>query len=422
MATEFHTRAKEKMTARKWQLDEAESLVLGLDSSYIAGTGAGKTVPYMLPLFLPEFRSKVLVVVSPLKSLQRDQTRRFRHMGIEACAVNGDTWSESLRKDLLAVKYRAVFTSPEMCLEHPACRETMSQLGLSERIGAWVIDEAHCISQWGGDFRPTYDKLDKLRAIVHGRTPVLALSATLTPSVLEEIETKTHIDPMTSYHLNLGNDRPNIKQVVVEMKSKDDLDILDTVLDLESISASTEVPKTLIFANTRAATMQIWRHIREKLNGRMDEDQIDFLHAYRRRRGRERVMQRFREGDIRILVATEAAGMGADIPDIERVVQFGVPSSLTVWIQRAGRSPDIQAVAILLVEKSAFQQVATKKRKKKAHETTANAVVSQPEKTYKMNVENALRVWLETPNCRRVITDEYFNNPPRDSTELRENY
>ncbi|TFY64233.1 hypothetical protein EVJ58_g2763 [Rhodofomes roseus] len=416
MATQLHARSNGKMTVREWQLNDAEAIVLGLDSSVIAGTGAGKTIPYMLPLLLPEFASKILVVVSPLKSLQRDQMRRFRRMGIEACAVNGDTWSERLRKDLLSAKYRAVFTSPEMCLEHPACRETMTQLGLSDRICAWVIDEAHCISQWGGDFRPTYDKLDELRAIVHGRTPIIALSATLTPSVLEEVETKTHIDPMTSYHVNLGNDRPNIKQVVIEMKSKDDFDVLNMVLEPDSISAPSDIPKTLIFANTRNATMQIWRHICEMLDGRVDKECFDFLHAYRRRRGRERVMQRFLEGKIRILVATEAAGMGADIPDIERVVQFGVPSSLTVWIQRAGRagrSPDIEAIAILLVEKSAFQLIA-KRRKKRAPDKVRHAGgLDPPEQTYKMNVEAAIRAWLETKECRRGVVDEYFNNPPR---------
>lgn len=178
-----------------------------------------------------------------------------------------------------------------MCLEHPACHEVMVQMGLSQKMSAWVINEAHCISQWGGDFRPTYGKLDQLCAIIHSQTLILALSATATPQVLEEIEMKTHILPTSSYHLNLGNNRPNIKQVVVEMKNKEDYDVLDNILDLGNVTSLENIPKTLIFTNTHAMTMKVWRYIRDKLCGRVDSNHINFLHAYRRWRGRERMMQ-----------------------------------------------------------------------------------------------------------------------------------
>lgn len=195
-----------------------------------------------------------------------------------------------------------------MCLKHVACREALSSLGIAGRIYAFIVDEAHCISQWGGDFRQAYSELSKLRAYVPRGTPVAAFSATMTPRVLAEVEECLQIDGTAAYHLNLGNDRPNIKPSVVEIDNTQDYAALLSELMVDVEKSPTEIPKTLIFTSTRNATQQIWRYLREKLPKSFHAS-IDFLHAFRKRWGKDSVMDRFESGEVRILISTEAAGM-----------------------------------------------------------------------------------------------------------------
>ncbi|KAJ6601732.1 P-loop containing nucleoside triphosphate hydrolase protein [Mycena vulgaris] len=390
-----------------WQLDVGEAFILKLDGVVIAGTGAGKTIPFMLPLLINP--TKYVLIISPLKVLQHDQ--RFRKMKISAAAVNGDTYSAELQE------------------------ATANILGL-------IIDEAHCISQWGGDFRKLYSLLDQLRGLLPLGTPVHAFSATLAPDALAEVCASLSINLGKAFFLNLGNDRPNITPSVVQMKSEADLDALnDHLPDPTTINSPADFPKMTIFTNSVKKTHKICQHVRKFYGSRFDEN-IAFLHAHRTRRAKRTVMRKFRQGKIRILVATEAAGMGADIPDIELVIQFGFPKSLSVWIQRAGRagrSPELHARAILLVEKSAFQQ--RKKRRQKRKKTAqvqvtasdsessdsdsseseagaddppaAAATIAEDGKEWGKNVEEALRKYTSTRGCRRDVADEYFNNPTR---------
>lgn len=142
----------------------------------------------------------------------------------------------------------------------------------------------------------------------HG-TPIWAFSATMTPSVLQEVEAKLHINPYTSFHINLGNDRPNIAYKVVEVENSQDFASLLDVLQIGQVGSPEDIPKTLIFADTRNMVQRIWRYLREQL-GETYHGVIDFLHAYRRQRGRQHAMKRFETGGIRILVATEVIMIG----------------------------------------------------------------------------------------------------------------
>ncbi|KAJ6556484.1 hypothetical protein B0H10DRAFT_2338646 [Mycena sp. CBHHK59/15] len=114
----------------EWQIDVAEALILGLDAVVIAGTGAGKTMPFMMPLLL--HREKFVLIISPLKVLQEDQASRFEAMGLAAAAVNGDTYSKSLQKLLDGQTLNAILTSPEMCFEHPDFRKWLRSDNLPE--------------------------------------------------------------------------------------------------------------------------------------------------------------------------------------------------------------------------------------------------------------------------------------------------
>ncbi|KAF9245426.1 P-loop containing nucleoside triphosphate hydrolase protein [Melanogaster broomeanus] len=128
-----------------WQLDIAEALVLGLDCLIIAGMGAGKMMPFIMPLFAES--SKHVLIISPLNTLEEDQARQFNEMGLCAVAVNGETYSDVLHKDLKSRKYRVILTSPEMCLKDDHFCQILGDPRISSHLAAIVIDEAHCISQ-----------------------------------------------------------------------------------------------------------------------------------------------------------------------------------------------------------------------------------------------------------------------------------
>ncbi|KAF8064097.1 P-loop containing nucleoside triphosphate hydrolase protein [Lyophyllum atratum] len=399
----------------QWQVDVTEALLLGLDCVVIAGTGAGKTMPFMMPLLLD--KDKSILIISPLKVLQADQAERFEVMELSAAAVNGDTWSADLQR----------VTSP----------------AFSDRVCAVVVDEAHCISQWGGDFRKNYGVLQKLRGLFPPNIPFLATSATLPPDALREVRASLAIDSDSSFFLNLGNDRPNITYSAQSMKSSSDFNALRPLLS-QSINPTSHdnLIKTIVFMNTIPST-QIAQHTIRSWFPRQLRKFVDCVHARRSPKAKRRSMRRFRQGKTRILVATEVAGMGADIPDIVQVIQFGIPSSLSVWIQRAGRagrSPEINARAILLYEESMFKRKRRRRTKPApgafeegsdadpgiGHESEVDdhGEDNQGEddegpsdeeddgKEWGKKVEENLRRWIETAHCRRDIADEYFDNPP----------
>lgn len=177
----------------------------------------------------------------------------------------------------------------------------------TDTICAVIIDEAHCISQWGGDFRKMYAFLEKLRALFPPNTPFLATSATLAPQPLREVRTKLAIDPEMSFYLNLGNDRPNIAMSVQQIEAADDYEALRPLL-AQDVLTRDDFIKLMVFVNTRNATQTVCRHVRLFYPKHL-RSCIDYLHAHRTARAKKRVMRRFRQGKIKVLIATEAAGM-----------------------------------------------------------------------------------------------------------------
>ncbi|RDB26965.1 Bloom syndrome [Hypsizygus marmoreus] len=422
-----------------WQLDVTEATLLGLDSVIIAGTGSGKTIPFMLPLLLHP--KKLMLIISPLKVLQKDQVRRFKKMKIPAVAVNGETWSPSLGQSLADKKHQAIFSSPEMCLKHPEFRKWLSDPETTKDMLGIIVDEAHCISQWGGDFRPLYADVQKLRALMPSHIPVLLTSATLNPPALKEVCSKMEVDLNSSFFLNRGNHRINITSSVIRMDgAKDFAAVREHLPCPDQVTSPEDFKKTIIFTNVVNDTQILCRDLRKHYDNKYD-DSIAYLHANRTTKAKRRIMKWFLKGKIKILIATEAAGMGADIPDIELIIQFGVPKSLTIWTQRAGRggrSSDMQAEAKMLVEKSMFETkrkkkpggkkpTTTKKTKKRrktiehdtqqANEAVANAeeeaLIDAEEMEWVKNVDEDMRKYAGTENCRTDVADSFFNNPPR---------
>jgi superfamily II DNA/RNA helicase len=209
-----------------------------------------------------------------------------------------------------------------MLLEHEGFRKVMKKETYAKDILAVIIDESHCISQWGGEFRPHYAKLTKLRDLFPVGTPLLAASATLNKTALRDVRDVLSIDAEECFHLNLGNDRPNIYTSVHWIKGSDDTGAIKAHLNL-GVKHAKDHEKTVIFVNTVKLTQDLAEELKADCNEELG-NAIGFLHSHRSAGDKKKVMRDFAEGKIRILVATEAAGMVRTVFDsvcLQRVEQ-----------------------------------------------------------------------------------------------------
>jgi len=194
-----------------------------------------------------------------------------------------------------------------MCLQHEGFRELMKSSDFCNNLVGIVVDEAHCISQWGGDFRVAYSQLGDLRSYVPTNVPILATSATLAPAALKEVQHKLQIDSSNMFFLNLGNDRPNITPSVIQMKNSSDYSALLPLIG-QDITGPANLPKTIIFTNSVQHTLEILRFLEEHLPPTCGP-YLDIFHALRSSNSKKEALKHFRHGRRKILVATEAAGM-----------------------------------------------------------------------------------------------------------------
>ncbi|KAJ7229702.1 P-loop containing nucleoside triphosphate hydrolase protein [Mycena rebaudengoi] len=329
------------MIAHDWQIDIGEALHLGVDCSLIAGTGAGKAMPFVMPLFLDS--EKIIVIISPLNALEVDMQCRPQGASIE----------------IQEFRHRIIITSPDMCLKHEKFRALLSTPAFAIKIAAF--------------FRPEYAQLGTLRSFVPLRVPFCVASATLPPHILDDVRRSTHISSDNSFHINVGTDH-----------LASEYDIIELI-------------QSMVFFDNIEVGMDALEYLRTRLPW-LARGQIALYHSRRSKRSKRIIMEKFRTGEINFLLTTEAAGMGCDIPHVEQVVQFMVPSSFSIWMQcagRAGRNIIIAARAILLVQPSVFQEMKVK---------------DGDDPTFRKAVEEGFRTWIEATGCRREVADEYFNS------------
>jgi superfamily II DNA helicase RecQ len=209
-------------------------------------------------------------------------------------------------QEIVNAKHRMIFTSPEMCLCHPSFSKLMRSSDFMKNVCMIVIDEAHCISQWGDGFRKTFGELGRLRSYVPVSIPFLATSATLPPTVLADIQSRLHFSARDTFLVNLGNHRANITSILVPMRTANDFDALKFLAN-EAITGQ-PFKRTIVFFNTRELAYKGSQYLKTLLPDARQRE-IDFLHAGRTGRARRRVLTNFRKQIVNILCATEAAGM-----------------------------------------------------------------------------------------------------------------
>ncbi|TFY77268.1 hypothetical protein EWM64_g6747 [Hericium alpestre] len=372
----IRTLMKEQLGGREprvFQLDLVQAQEERRDVLCQAATGQGKTAVAAGPYVLEKNAGRVTIMVSPLIGLQNEMADTFRtEFKLSAVAVNSSMdggCSSELMTEIVHRKYRIVLISPEMLLSSPFINGVLRHPSFARRIYSVIIDEVHCISHWGADFRKQYSQLGMIRVFLPRDVPFLALSASLTEHVICDIVYTLQFNRASYLVKNLGNDRSNVSIAVRAIHNPQrtftDLDFIIP----STISSPLDIQKTWIYADNIDTGTDIIDHLRELLPPAY-HDLIRPYNAVHDDKYREEAMRLFREGSICILVCTDAAGMGCNIPDIDLVVQWKLPAKLSSFIQRAGRAardPSWQGLAVLLVEPAAYSVLITTRNK----ETTA---------------------------------------------------
>ncbi len=304
--------------------EEVVSRVLaGQDTLAILATGAGKSLTYQLSALL---LGGTTVVVSPLIALMKDQLDMLRQLGVtEAVAINS-TLSDDQEEAALARIGRGgvkiVYTTPEK-LEDTAFQQLLQSL----HVPLFVVDEAHCISQWGHDFRPAYLALGAAITKL-GKPTVLALTATATPAVREDILQQLGIEDVKP--IVRGFDRPNlIYEARRAEKEADKLKILSRLFTGEDGLEGTGI----IYTATIKNALEVQKYLSDSL-----DIPAAVYHSKLQKHDRTLVHELFMNENIRAVVATNAFGLGIDKPNIRFVVHYDLPGSLEAYTQEAGRA------------------------------------------------------------------------------------
>ncbi|KAL1680990.1 P-loop containing nucleoside triphosphate hydrolase protein [Schizophyllum commune] len=345
---------------RDFQLDLVQAQIEGRDTVCQAATGMGKTAVAAGPYVLPQNSDRTTLMISPLIGLQNEMVKTFRdEFKMDALAINSahETSSKTLQ-DIVQGKYRIVLLSPEMLLSRRFIDRVLRNRKFAASVLSIVVDEAHCISHWGANFRKKYGQIGTVRAWLPRSTPVIALSASLTRrvkrDVIEVLQMQGRSHP--KFSINAGNDRGNVSIVVRPIHNP-----MNTYSDLDfvippSVTSPEGIPKTWIYVDDINVGGEIIDHLctllPENLRG-----VVRPYNAILSSECRDEAMQLLKQGDVRVLVCTDAAGMGCNIPHIEVVVQWKLPEKLSSFVQRAGRAarnPNIRSLAVLLVEPTAY--------------------------------------------------------------------
>lgn len=305
-------------TFRPGQEAVIAAIMSGRDTLAIMPTGAGKSLCYQLPAL---HLAGMTIVVSPLISLMQDQIDKLTALGVDASQINSTLTTREELAALAGIRQERpefVLTTPERLTD-----PDFLQLLAGRTIDLVVVDEAHCISQWGHDFRPAY--LELAGAISRlGRPPVLALTATAARDVAEDIVAQLQL--RDAEIINTGVYRPNLSYAVeaVDGDTARDRRLLETIAQYDG--AGIVYTSTVKQAEASAQLLHQAGHAAARYHGRLPA------------RERHGIQSRFMSGDLRVIVATNAFGLGIDKPDIRFVIHYGMPGSLDAYYQESGRA------------------------------------------------------------------------------------
>ena len=309
-----------------------ESIGKGHDTLGLMPTGGGKSITFQVPALA---QPGLCLVITPLIALMKDQVRNLRDRGIKALAVYSGMTREEIvvaLENCIFGDYKFLYISPER-LDTDIFRAKLRNM----KINMITVDESHCISQWGYDFRPAYLKISEIRELLP-TVPVLALTATATPEVVKDIQTKLGFRE-DSRIFRMSFERKNLAYIVRNTESKQE----ELLHILNSVSGS-----AIVYTRNRKRT----REVAELLVN--NEITATFYHAGLNNDVKDQRKRSWLSGESRVMVATNAFGMGIDKPDVRLVIHVDLPDSPEAYFQEAGRAgrDGQKAYAVLLYAKS----------------------------------------------------------------------
>ena len=316
---------------RDLQEEIITSIGEGKDTLGLMPTGGGKSITFQVPALA---QKGICIVITPLIALMKDQVQNLRKRGIKALAIySGMTRQEILTalENCIFGNYKFLYISPER-LDTDIFRTKLRSM----KVSMITVDESHCISQWGYDFRPAYLKIAEIRTLLPG-IPVLALTATATPEVVKDIQARLDFREENVFRMSF--ERKNLAYIVRQTDNKTQ----------ELLHILRKIPgSAIIYARNRRRTKEITELL-------VNEDiTADFYHAGLDNAVKDLRQKRWQSGEVRVMVATNAFGMGIDKPDVRIVLHLDLPDSLEAYFQEAGRAgrDGEKAYAVILYTKN----------------------------------------------------------------------
>lgn len=304
---------------RRGQLDILMSVLSGRDTLAVMPTGGGKSLCYQIPAL---FFEGIVVVVSPLISLMKDQVESLKRLGVSVGSLHSGQEIDEKREifqELARARHFVLYVSPER-VQKPGFADWIKK----QKVTLFAIDEAHCVSSWGPEFRQDYHKLALLRQL-RPDVPILALTATATPPVLRDIAAQLALkDPARHVY---GFYRPNLYSQVEICEDGGAKDRL-----LREALRRTPEGRVIIYCGTRKQVDELSVDLKDEF------PDIGAYHAGMSSEQRTRVQQSYEDGKTRILAATNAFGMGIDHPNVRLVVHYQMPANIESYYQEMGRA------------------------------------------------------------------------------------
>ena len=308
-----------------------ESIACGRDTLGLMPTGGGKSITFQVPALV---KKGVCIVITPLIALMKDQVQHLRERGILADAI----YADKSRNEILQTLDNCIFGGVKILYVSPErLASELFQTKLKHiHVSFITVDEAHCISQWGYDFRPSYLQIAKIREMIP-QVPILALTATATPEVVDDIQDRLHFAEKNVFKMSF--ERKNLAYVVRNTSNKQG----EMVHILQSVKGS-----AIVYARSRKRTKEMAELLSKK------GISATFYHAGLAPDEKDVRQKAWQADEVRVMCATNAFGMGIDKPDVRMVIHIDCPDSLEAYFQEAGRAgrDGEKSYAVLLFDRS----------------------------------------------------------------------
>ena len=381
------------------QVEAINATLSGKDTFVLMPTGGGKSLCYQLPSIISSGETRgVTIVISPLLSLMEDQVQHLRKLSIQAFLLNGETSrdektaiNEALREHKVEDFVQLLYVTPEMLSKNQFMVDTFERLYQRQKLARLVIDEAHCVSQWGHDFRPDYKLLGDVRR-KFPKVPVMALTATATENVKLDVIHNLAIDGCDVFTQSFN--RPNLYyEVRPKGKKKDDIQNIANLIK-ERHAKQTGI----VYCLSRKTCEEMAEALRKE-----HKIKAHHYHAKMEPKEKQEVQKSWQAGKYHVIVATIAFGMGIDKADVRFVVHHSIPKSLEGYYQetgRAGRDQDESGCYLFY----GYQDAGTLRRMIDDGEGSRE----QKERQHLM-LRKMVQYCENNSDCRRVQVLSYFN-------------